>query len=170
MGPEQTKMSEEIRLESWKEIGAYLERDARTVQRWEKDEDLPVHRHSHKLRASVYAYPSEIDAWRAGRKVVPESVARPLWKMPAFAVTLALCLVMVGNGVRPQGRRGAAGGTCGPPDLERRRHGLHRTGFRRRPVPHFHGLGNGQPGCAGSGYRCQPFSYRQQEHPRGLGR
>ncbi|HSP69618.1 MAG TPA: hypothetical protein VLN48_17970 [Bryobacteraceae bacterium] len=35
--------------------------------------------------------------------MVPEPApARPLWKIPAFALTLALCLVMVGNGLRPQ--------------------------------------------------------------------
>ena len=100
-------MNEEKRLGSWKEIGAYLERDARTARRWEKEEGLPVHRHSHKSRASVYAFPSEIDAWRAGRKAVPEPL--PLWKALlapprslAFGATLALCLIMVGNGVRPQ--------------------------------------------------------------------
>jgi Tol biopolymer transport system component len=92
----------ESRLESWKEIGAYLQRDSTTARRWEKEEGLPVHRHSHKSRSSVYAYPAEIDTWRASRKVVPEPApARPLWKIPAFALTLALCLVMVGNGVRP---------------------------------------------------------------------
>src|SRR5678816_3947615 len=86
---------------------AYLERDARTVRRWEKAEGLPVHRHTHKRGSSVYAYPSEIDAWRASRKAVPEPV--PLWKTLlapprslAFGVTMALCLVMVGNGLRPQ--------------------------------------------------------------------
>jgi len=92
----------ETRLESWKEIGAYLQRDSTTARRWEKEEGLPVHRHSHKSRASVYAYPSEIDAWRASRKVAPEPApARPLWKIPAFALTMVLCLIMVGNGVRP---------------------------------------------------------------------
>ncbi len=35
------------RLESWKEIAAYLGRDARTVRRWEKNEGLPVQRHFH---------------------------------------------------------------------------------------------------------------------------
>lgn len=94
-------MNQEKRLESWKEIEAYLKRDFRTLRRWEKEEGLPIHRHSHKIRASVYAYPGEIDAWRAGRKIVPEPVAKPLWKIPAFALTMALCLVMVGNGVRP---------------------------------------------------------------------
>jgi len=59
-------------LESWKEISAYLQRDAKTARKWEKEEGLPVHRHTHKSRSSVYAYASEIDAWRASRKVVPE--------------------------------------------------------------------------------------------------
>src|SRR5581483_8509567 len=99
MNPQEPRT--EARLESWKEIGAYLQRDATTARRWEKEEGLPVHRHSHKARSSVYAYRSEIDAWRAGRKVVAEPVARPLWKIPAFALTILLCLVMVGNGVRP---------------------------------------------------------------------
>src|SRR5678815_2681865 len=90
-------------LESWKEIAGYLQKDITTVRRWERTEQLPVHRHSHKSRASVYAFPSEIDAWRASRKVVPEPApARPLWKTPAFALTMLLCLVMVGNGIRPQ--------------------------------------------------------------------
>jgi hypothetical protein len=95
-------MTQGKRLESWKEIEAYLKRDFRTLRRWEKEEGLPVHRHSHKSRASVYAYPSEIDAWRAGRKVVVEPVPRPLWRIPAFALTIVLCLIMVGNGIRPQ--------------------------------------------------------------------
>lgn len=33
------------RLDSWKEIAVYLDRALRTVQRWEKDHGLPVHRH-----------------------------------------------------------------------------------------------------------------------------
>lgn len=50
------------RLDSWKEIAAYLKRDERTVRRWET-EGLPVHRKVHKKQASVYAYRAEIDAW-----------------------------------------------------------------------------------------------------------
>src|SRR2546427_2526852 len=46
------------RLDSWKAIAAYLNRDESTVRRWEK-EGLPVHRHVHKSKASVYAYRSE---------------------------------------------------------------------------------------------------------------
>lgn len=51
------------RLESWKDIAAYLGRDVRTVQRWEKKEDMPVHRHQHEKQGSVYAYREELDAW-----------------------------------------------------------------------------------------------------------
>src|SRR5204863_8923560 len=52
------------RLESWKEIAAYLRRDVRTVQRWEKFEQLPVHRLVHKKLGSVYAFKAELDQWR----------------------------------------------------------------------------------------------------------
>jgi TolB-like protein len=34
------------------------------VRRWESDEGLPVHRHMHRSLGSVYAFRSEIDAWR----------------------------------------------------------------------------------------------------------
>ena len=47
-------------LQSWKEIAAYLDRDERTVQRWEKAEALPVRRHRSGIRSSVYAYASEL--------------------------------------------------------------------------------------------------------------
>ncbi len=47
------------RLESWKEIAAYLGREVRTVQGWEKNEGLPVHRHQHARQGSVYAFRTE---------------------------------------------------------------------------------------------------------------
>ncbi len=56
------------RLESWKEIASYLKRDKRTVQRWEKEYGLPVHRLQLNTGASVYAYPAELDAWYAERQ------------------------------------------------------------------------------------------------------
>ncbi len=62
------------RLESWKEIAAYLNRGVRTVRRWETEEGLPVHRHVHRTLGSVYAYRSEIDAWRESR---PARQGRP---------------------------------------------------------------------------------------------
>jgi tetratricopeptide (TPR) repeat protein len=52
------------RLESWKEIAAYLKRDVTTVRRWEKRERLPVYRLQHSKLGSIFAYTSELDAWR----------------------------------------------------------------------------------------------------------
>ncbi len=57
------------RLDSWKEIAAYLKRDVTTVQRWEKREGMPVHRHLHDRMGSVYAFSSELDAWVQSRKL-----------------------------------------------------------------------------------------------------
>src|SRR5260370_36480463 len=51
----------EKKLVSWKEIAAHLRREVRTVQRWEKTEGLPVKRHEHQKKSTVYAYPSELD-------------------------------------------------------------------------------------------------------------
>jgi Tol biopolymer transport system component len=57
----------EDRLDSWKEIAVYLNRDVTTVQRWEKREGMPVHRHLHDRMGSVYASRAELDAWVKGR-------------------------------------------------------------------------------------------------------
>jgi len=57
----------EGRLDSWKKIAAYLKRDVSTVQRWERREGMPVHRHQHDKQGSVFAYRSELDAWWGSR-------------------------------------------------------------------------------------------------------
>lgn len=51
------------RLDSWKEIAAYLRKEVRTVQRWEKSSDLPVRRLAHARMGTVFAYKSDLDAW-----------------------------------------------------------------------------------------------------------
>jgi len=56
-------------LDSWKEIAAYLGRGVRTVQRWEREEGLPVHRLAHDKRGSVYAQRDELAAWWDSRRV-----------------------------------------------------------------------------------------------------
>src|SRR5262245_30154793 len=57
------------RLDSWKEIAAHLGRGVRTVQRWEREEGLPVHRLAHDKRGSVYARRDELSAWWEKRRV-----------------------------------------------------------------------------------------------------
>lgn len=71
------------RLDSWKEIAAYTNRGVRTVRRWEREEGLPVHRHVHRRLGSVYAYRSEIDAWREAR--APAHGLRSPATLPAVA-------------------------------------------------------------------------------------
>jgi Tol biopolymer transport system component len=90
------------RLDSWKEIAAYMKRDATTVQRWEKREGMPVHRHIHDKLGSVYAFRTELDAWARNRRPAPvegaiDSVAGPVagrasWLWPMTAVCGALAL------------------------------------------------------------------------------
>ena len=78
-----SEIPSESRLDSWKEIALYLHRDVTTVQRWEKQEGMPVHRHLHHKRGSVYALSSELDAWRQGRKLRLDEVQEPVLETPA---------------------------------------------------------------------------------------
>ena len=50
-------------LNSWKEIASYLDRGVRTVQRWERDLHLPVHRIGKGRRSPVYALVPELKFW-----------------------------------------------------------------------------------------------------------
>jgi hypothetical protein len=58
----------ENRLDSWKEIAAYLKRGVRTVQRWERSSGLPVHRLELDRQGSVFAYKQELGAWWEDRQ------------------------------------------------------------------------------------------------------
>ena len=62
------------RLNSWKEIARYLEREVRTVQLWEKFEGLPIHRHFHSRQGTIFAFRSEIECWRRTRIIDRQSV------------------------------------------------------------------------------------------------
>ena len=68
-GTPPTAKAPEDRLDSWKEIAAYLNRDVTTVQRWEKREGMPVHRHLHDRLGSVYASRVELEEWSRSRKL-----------------------------------------------------------------------------------------------------
>ncbi len=85
------------RLDSWKDIATYLRREVRTVQLWEKNEGLPVHRHSHRKRATVYAYRTELDAWWSGRRATLQEQGpapeRPRFRPFTVAGALGLFLL-----------------------------------------------------------------------------
>jgi TolB-like protein len=100
----------EDRLDSWKEIATYLSRDVTTVQRWERREGMPVHRHLHDKRGSVYALTEELDLWMQSRRLSeadpenqPEPEQPPIEQSPKgataprkarlwLALTAALCV------------------------------------------------------------------------------
>ena len=62
MYEEHSTLRHEGRIDSWKAIAAFLGRDERTVQRWEKERFLPVHRASGE-RGTVFAYRRELLRW-----------------------------------------------------------------------------------------------------------
>src|SRR2546422_1937431 len=61
-GPEGPALQDK-KLVSWKEIASHLGREVRTVQRWERSEGLPVYRHEHLRKSTVYAFANELDDW-----------------------------------------------------------------------------------------------------------
>jgi Tol biopolymer transport system component len=105
----QSMSSPEDRLDSWKEIAAHLNRDVTTVQRWEKREGMPVHRHLHDRIGSVYASRAELDSWARSRNIrttpqngkvapAPDPVEsqQPPAKIPASSRNLVLPLAVAG--------------------------------------------------------------------------
>lgn len=86
-------------LDSWKAIAAYFQRDIRTVQRWERTEGLPVHRHSHEKAGTVHAFEAELERWsknRSGLSMPEEPEAAPRtfpWKIVTIAaVALSIAI------------------------------------------------------------------------------
>jgi hypothetical protein len=65
------------RLNSWKEIAAFLGRTVRTVQRWEKDAGLPLRRGGPGQRGAVCASKHEIGEWWERRRAALDIVAVP---------------------------------------------------------------------------------------------
>jgi tetratricopeptide (TPR) repeat protein len=104
----------EERLDGWKRIAAYLNRDVRTVRRWEKDRGLPARRIMHDKLATVYTYRSELDARMPQRDTdAPEKPAardgipgkpglRWVWvALPALALGMALAWLWRGQDEAP---------------------------------------------------------------------
>ena len=88
------------RLDSWKEVAAYLKRDVRTVHRWEAEQGLPIRRHLHKKRATVYAYKAEVEAWwnarqpRIEEQQLAAHATRPIFHPRVFALALILSALL----------------------------------------------------------------------------
>ncbi len=63
------------RLVGWKDIAAYLGKTERTVKRWGASRGLPVYRVPGGAKASVYAFPAELNDWLTSRSTTdPEPV------------------------------------------------------------------------------------------------
>ncbi len=94
-----TTNSKDDRLNSWKEIAAFLDCDERTCYRWEKSLSLPVHRLDIEKKSRVFAYRSELEAWlknRSGGPVPAPARRARLWIIvPVAAVMIALALLLV---------------------------------------------------------------------------
>ncbi|MFQ5690367.1 MAG: hypothetical protein ACE5HQ_08865 [Gemmatimonadota bacterium] len=102
------------RLRSWKQIARYLDRDIRTVMRWEKQGGMPVHRvpGSTPVRP-VFAFTRELDEWLAGSggappETTPDGIRRRwlLWS----GLSLVLVLVVLAAWASSFGHRGRPAG------------------------------------------------------------
>src|SRR5688500_8438683 len=70
-------MSEQQRIDSWKESARYLRRDVTTAIRWGRERGLPVHRVPGGKLSRVFAYSNELDEWlRRSAEETLEPVAR----------------------------------------------------------------------------------------------
>ena len=111
---------DEPRIESWKSIASYLNRDVRTAKRWEVREGLPIHRQRHLARSSVYAYPRELDAWREARTL---PAARPV----RVGVERKVRWLVVAAGLMMATLAAGGGRFTGPPTIAAQSDGLTAT-------------------------------------------
>lgn len=82
------------RLDSWKAIAAYLQRDERTARRWGGQQGLPVRRVPGGRRGSVFAFQSEIDAWLAsGQATAPPASASWRPRLPALVAIAVVAVI-----------------------------------------------------------------------------
>ena len=78
------------RLDSWKAIAQFLDRDVRSVQRWEHERGLPVHRLPGEKASAVFAFESELNQWLLSRESEASSDAQPIGALqpgPTVAVS-----------------------------------------------------------------------------------
>src|ERR1700685_3300163 len=95
------------RLNSWKDIAAYLGWDVRTVIRWE-GKGLPVRRVPGGKRQAVFAYRAEIDDWMHGKSAVAALPLAPKnEKIPAFIPVTTGGTIPEGESAKKTGATGA---------------------------------------------------------------
>lgn len=115
-----------VRLDSWKEIAAYVKRDVRTLQRWEKTAGLPVRRLQKPGLRAVYAYTADLDQWlldqgslddtpeppEAQAPAAPTAVTVPaspryrrigVWALAAVAIAVAAAIALRPRAPAPMG-------------------------------------------------------------------
>jgi len=127
-GGAQGELGAEDRLESWKEIAAFIGRDERTAMRWARDQGMPVRRVPGAKRSRIFASRAEIRAWLAGLGTASETMipVRASETRDAFAAnadlgptpktygrerlrwTAAACLVLLSVGIGILIRRSTA--------------------------------------------------------------
>ena len=88
------RLPREESLVSWKEIAVYMGCTVRTVQRWEREAGLPVHRRMTASRGMIYAFPSELDAWLEQRTETGANGSEPartkVWRTFAAPIAAAV--------------------------------------------------------------------------------
>lgn len=90
------KTKKRHKLDSWKEISDYLNRDVRTVQRWEARLGLPIHRLDSSPRSRVFSFTDEIDRWMdksprlSSKKNNSKNLKRPIPKMALAAILITI--------------------------------------------------------------------------------
>lgn len=108
-------------LTSWKEIGQYLGKGVRTVQRWERESGLAVRRPAPPSRRAVLAIPEEIDAWARSQaqgqaRPLIESLSREIAELRATTHELRTRLEAIEGSAKPPRKRSIrAVGSAEPP-------------------------------------------------------
>lgn len=122
------------RLDGWKSIAHYFNRDRTTVMRWARDRDLPVRRIPGGKSGSVFAFDNELAAWalrhgdlstpvpQTDATVAPHQSVPPVTRLrlsqtpkrQVVIVLVALALLAVGSWAWSQGGR-----TRAPPSTSR---------------------------------------------------
>jgi hypothetical protein len=98
-GTESNEIRSSDLLDSWKEIAAYIQKDVRTCQRWEKLKNLPVHRVGLTKRSRVFALKPEIDRWMESRPsfqlTEQEIKAKRAWVLAGIFASVAITTICV---------------------------------------------------------------------------